>query len=307
LDHAVTPAKRLAAALDRIPELVGPRHVRPLPGGLSNHNYQVTMSHGRYVARLSTGGEVLTIDRAAECHNAAAAAAAGAGPRVIACDAEQALLVTQWLDGRTLESADLMDDAVLARVVAACRRLHAGPQFVGDFDVFAFQRRYLSFVRQRRISLPAGHREFVPVMSRIAAALAANPQPPVPCHNDLVAENLIDDGMRVWIIDYEYAANNDPCFELGNLWVQAGLPADRLTDIVARYYGSADPCLVARTRLYGVAASYSWALWAFLQHDVSDITFDFWSLGQRFYDRALADIEETELPQLLVEAQQGGN
>jgi thiamine kinase-like enzyme len=278
-----------------------------LPGGLSNRNYQVTTSHGAYVARLSSGSEVLAIDRAAECHNAAAAADAGAGPRVIACDPEQALLVTQWLDGRTLQSADLTDDAVLARVVAACRRLHAGPQFVGNFDMFAVQRRYLSLVRQRRIRLPPGHREFVPVMSRIEAALAANPQPPVPCHNDLVAENLIDDGTRAWIIDYEYAANNDPCFELGNLWAQAGLPADRLTDLVASYYGWPDPCLLARTRLFGVVASYSWALWAFIQNDVSDINFDFSCLGLRLYGRAAAEIEGTALPQLLAEAQQGGN
>ena len=45
--------------------------------------------------------------------------------------------------------------------------------------------------------------------------------PTVPCNNDLLAANFIDDGDRIWIIDFEYAGNNDPCFELGNIWSES--------------------------------------------------------------------------------------
>ena len=47
----------------------------------------------------------------------------------------------------------------------------------------------------------------------------------MPCHNDLLAANMIDDGDRLWLIDYEYSGNNDPCFELGNIWSEANLAA----------------------------------------------------------------------------------
>jgi thiamine kinase-like enzyme len=76
--------------------------------------------------------------------------------------------------------------------------------------------------------MPAGYPDFSGHASRVAAALASRPQPTVPCHNDLLAANMIDDGQRLWFIDFEYAGNNDPYFELGNLWAEADLGLDRL-------------------------------------------------------------------------------
>ena len=58
----------------------------------------------------------------------------------------------------------------------------------------------------------------MPQVERIADALAVRREPTVPCNNDLLAANFIDDGDRLWVIDYEYGGNNDPCFELGNIW-----------------------------------------------------------------------------------------
>ena len=55
----------------------------------------------------------------------------------------------------------------------------------------------------------------------------------MPCHNDLLAANVIDDGEKIWLIDYEYSGNNDPCFELGNLWAECGLSTDALAALVA--------------------------------------------------------------------------
>ena len=67
-----------------------------------------------------------------------------------------------------------------------------------------------------------GYRERLPAIPRIEAALAAHPLPTVPCHNDLLAENYLDDGERLWIVDYEYSGNNDPTFELGNTCQELG-------------------------------------------------------------------------------------
>ncbi len=54
----------------------------------------------------------------------------------------------------------------------------------------------------------------------------------MPCNNDLLAANFIDDGARLWLIDYEYSGNNDPCFELGNIAAETGMDADALASLV---------------------------------------------------------------------------
>ncbi len=114
----------------------------------------------------------------------------------------------------------------------------------------------------------------------------------MPCHNDLLAENLLDDGERVRIIDYEYAGNNDPCFELGNIWSEATLPAPLLDVLVTAYFGRPRPVQVARARLFGLVAKYGWTLWASIQDGSSPLDFDFWSWGMQKYDRAVAEFDE---------------
>ena len=115
---------------------------------------------------------------------------------------------------------------------APAAQLHAGPRFVNDFDMFEIQQGYLRIVFERGFRLPPRYLEFAGPVERIRAALAVRPQPTVPCHNDLLAANIMDAGDRLWFIDYEYAGNNDPCFELGNIWSEANLAPDALVDLV---------------------------------------------------------------------------
>ena len=96
------------------------------------------------------------------------------------------------------------------RVAEALRQLHAGPRFRDDFDMFRTTERYLRVVDERAITIPTGYRSRLDRLPRIEAALAVQPLATVPCHNDLLAENYLDDGERLWLVDYEYSGNNDP-------------------------------------------------------------------------------------------------
>ena len=93
----------------------------------------------------------------------------------------------------------------------------------------------------------------LPKVDEICSALTVQSPTTVPCHNDLLAENLIDDGDRLWLIDYEYSGNNDPCFELGNIWSEADLTLDQLDELVGHYYGTPSQSLIARARLLGAS------------------------------------------------------
>ena len=135
------------------------------------------------------------------------------------------VLVVAWVEGRTLQPDDLRDEGTLVRAADVCRMLHGGPRFDGDFDMFGLQRRYLSLVQERGFRLPPRYSELMPEVDRIAEALAVRQEATVPCNNDLLAANFIDDGDRLWVIDYEYSGNNDECFELGNIWSESHLSA----------------------------------------------------------------------------------
>jgi len=103
----------------------------------------------------------------------------------------------------------------------------------------------------------------------------------------------------LFIVDYEYSGNNDPCFELGNIWSEANLTLEQLEALLEAYDGAVHRHLVARARLWGLMSKYGWTLWASIQSSVSDIDFDFWSWGIEKYDRAVAEFDDPAFERLL--------
>jgi thiamine kinase-like enzyme len=295
----------LVALFDRVPSLAGsPRSVQRLDGGLTNRNYKVSTPGGTFVARVfSRGAELLAINRDDEYRNTATAAAAGAAAPVIEYRPEDGVLVIGYIEGRTFTNADLSAPGNIARVARACRRLHAAQPFGNDFNMFDVQRRYLALVLARRFRLPAGYAGLMPRFDAIRRALAVHPAALVPCNNDLLAGNFIDDGDRIWLIDYEYSGNNDPCFELGNIWSECGLDLDGLAELVSEYYGRALRNKIARARLLGLAAKYGWTLWGSIQASTSPLDFDFWSWAMERYEAAADAMTGPDFSRLLDEAQ----
>lgn len=295
---------RLYAALADLPCLAGePRSIEALEGGLTNVNFKVTTPERIAVVRLSsTDGDLLAIDRDAEHTNSQRAAECGVAPTVLDYLPDHHALVIEWIEGHTLTPDDLRDEHTLAQAAAVCRRLHAGPRFVGEFDMFAVQRRYLSIVQDRRFRLPARYLDLLPNVDRIADALAVRRDETVPCNNDLLAANFIDDSQRLWIIDYEYAGNNDACFELGNIWSESTLSLEHLELLVDSYYGTHLRHKVARARLLGLMSKYGWTLWASIQDAQSPLDFDFWSWGMEKYERAVEEFDHPDFDRLLDEA-----
>ena len=267
----------LERLLDGIPILTGPgRPVTPRPGGLTNTNYRVRTDGGLdVVVRVSapeTG--LLGVDRHAEHVNTLAAAAAGVGAPVLDYLEGRGVMVVGFLPGRTWGDTDVA--ANLTRFARALHRLHAGPSFVGRFDMVALRRRYLDIVHEHGFRMPAGYAALEPSAERVEQVLALSPEPLVSCHNDLLAANVLDDGGDLRIIDYEYSGMNEPSFELGNAMAEARLGEEALTEVCTAYYGRHDDALVARAELWGWLARYGWTLWGMIQDGTSAIEFDFW-------------------------------
>jgi thiamine kinase-like enzyme len=295
----------LDALFDRTASLAArPRTVHELPGGLTNRNYRVTTPDGTFVARISSGGsELLAIDRDFEYRNSVTAAAAGAGAPVIEYRPQDNVLVIGYIEGRTFGNADVAADGNIPRIAEACRRLHTGGRFGNDFNMFDIQRRYRSVARSRGFRVPAGYDDLMPQFDAAAAALSARDPGTVPCNNDLLAANFIDDGDRIWLIDYEYSGNNDACFELGNIWAECRLSADALAELVTAYYGRPRRSRMARARLLGLVGKYGWTLWGAIQNAASPLDFDFWSWAVERFEGAAAGFTADDFGCLLEDVQ----
>jgi thiamine kinase-like enzyme len=294
----------LEAVLEAVVQLRNPDSVEPLPGGLTNTNYKVLAGGDAYVVRISDkDAGLLAIDRVNELHNTLSAAEAGIGPAVVAALPELHALVLEFLDGRTLTPDDLRAGDRLALVAGACRRLHGARRFLADFDMFEIQQRYLALVQERGFRLPDRYLDFEPQVRAIEAAFRIRKAPTVPCNNDLLAENFIDVGGELKLIDYEYSGNNDACFELGNIWSESNLELHQLDELCEHYFGGHLRNKVARARLWGLVAKYGWMLWASIQDGMSPLDFDFWSWGLEKYDRALAEFDGPDFDWLLREVQ----
>jgi len=296
----------VATALDAVECLRGrERQVEKLPGGLTNVNLKVTTPDDTVVVRIpQPGSELLLIDRRTEHLNSRVAASVGVGAPVVEYVEDPGLLVVRFVEGTTFTDDDLRRGENVTRVAAACQKLHAGPLFVNDFDMFEVQRTYLRTVRERGFRLPARYEEYDDKLEQIKRALAAKPTISVPCNNDLLAGNFIDDGTKLWLIDYEYSGNNDACFELGNLWSEPNLSTEQLEELMEAYDGRLLRHRVARTRLWALVAKYGWTLWGSIQNSVSDIDYDFWSWAMEKYERAMEEFDGPDFEPLLAQAAQ---
>ena len=294
----------LEEVLEAVPELRNAQSVEPLTGGLTNTNYKVTSSAGCFVVRISgKDTSLLAIDRENEVHNTVAAAEIGVGAPFVAALREHDALVLGFLEGEVMDAGKLRRGDRLEAVAHACRRLHGGRRFLHDFDMFEIQPRYLEIVRERGFRLPDRYEDFEPQIRELERAMRVRPEQTVPCNNDLLAENFIDVGGEMRLIDYEYSGNNEPSFELGNVWSESNLSLEQLDELVAHYYGKPLRNKVARARLWGLMSKYGWTLWGSIQAGISDLDFDFWGWAMEKYDRAVAELDGPEFEQLLLDVQ----
>ena len=131
----------------------------------------------------------------------------------------------------------------------------------------------------------------------------------MPCHNDLLAGNLLacrrTGGEEVRIVDYEYSGNNDPCFELGNIWSEATLPESCSTCSSPPTSAGERPDQVARARLFALMSQYGWTLWASIMDGSSRWTSTSGSGAMQKYERAVATFDGPDLESLLDAAAAG--
>ena len=157
-------------------------------------------------------------------------------------------------------------------------------------------------VDEHDIRIPDGYRDRLDTVAGMERALDLRALPSVPCHNDLLAENYIEDGRLLRIVDYEYSGNGDPCFELGNTAQECGFDEWLREELCRAYFGRADSALLARMNLFALMSDVGWTLWGAIQAKVSAIEYDFWGYACERWDRAESVFDSDAFPRWLKEA-----
>jgi len=291
--------------VNKIPEWDGKEVViTPLSGGLTNSNFKVTVNDVPYFVRVpGASTDLLAINRDNEVHNSKAAFVAGVGPKVLHHLPEYQVMVLEFINGKTMSKDSLNEPGMPSRMAEAIKKLNDGPRFLQDFNMFRLTEYYLSLCKERDIKIPDGYLERIPTIERIENAMNVNPLQPVPCNNDLLAENYIDDGKQLWLIDYEYSGNNDPTFELGNTCQEMQFNDEQIAEVCAAYFGEAKPNMIARMKLNMIMSDVGWGLWAAIQAKISTIEFDFWGWAIERWGRAVEKMDAAEFEGWLKDVQ----
>ena len=293
------PEQEFGERFNKIALLKARTSIKELSGGLTNRNFLIETPADKYVARVSSNSsDFLSIDRGSELINTTIAGKGGVGAEVLDYIPGEGLLLISYISGKTYGADDVA--ANLPRIATSLRNLHALEPFDHEFNMFNTQSNYLKIVKEQGFRVPDGYVDFEPMVAQIKKAFEVLFEGLVPCNNDLLPGNFIDDGKKIWLIDYEYSGNNDACFEIGNVWAEAFQPIEALEELVSAYYGAHRPDKVARAWLWALMAKYGWTLWASIQDSVSEIEFDFWEWGMSKYDLARSEFTSEYFKKALV-------
>jgi thiamine kinase-like enzyme len=250
---------------------------QPLTGGITNQNFTVEDRGCRYVVRVGSDILVHGVVRANELAASRAAHLAGLSPGVV--HAEPGILVLDFVEGRTFTPEDVRNPANLERLVDMVRRCHHDiPQYLRGpgamFWVFHVVRDYAHTLREAN----SRHAALLPNLLQRAARLeaAVGPIEVVFGHNDLLAANFIDDGKRLWLVDWEYAGFNSPLFDLGGLASNSELSPEQSEQALSLYFGKpVDDELRRRAAAMTAGSLLRETMWSMVSEIHSTVDFDY--------------------------------
>jgi thiamine kinase-like enzyme len=204
-----------------------------LHGGFSNHAWRVDVPGGPWYARLNAAdGQSLGVDRASECALLTATGSAGLAPELLACEPANRLLVTRYVVARPWRPEEAASTPNLERIAGMLRRLHELPVPAGVARMdWPGQARHLAM----GLAEAPGDAEIHRIAGEVFAQLEARQFVPSLCHNDLHHLNILDDGARLWLVDWEYGGLGDPLFDLAGFVSMNGLEPCLVETFVCAY------------------------------------------------------------------------
>jgi thiamine kinase-like enzyme len=258
--------------------------IQKIGNGLTNENYRVDLGPASYFVRCSRPeNRLLGSILAREWQVAQIASEANLSPQALFYSPDDMVMISEFIHARPI---NLQDPAVFPPFCSLVRKLHAlAKEFPNHFDPFVCIEQYIQAASEVHADIPAIFWEEVqPRLCQIQFFII---RPAAPCHLDLYSQNVLDDGRRLFLIDWEYSAMGDPLFDL------ATLPsADFLSDVQMQYllsvYLERSPTSIEMHDFFcmRILADIRWGLWSFLQEKISPIDAPYAKWGNAFFQEA---------------------
>ncbi len=271
-------------------------------GGLTNRNYKFNTPKGSFVLRLAGEGTGDYIDRSAEFHNASIASRAGVNAEIVHFNVDDGAMICRYIeDSVTMDREKFRDLDAVRRTGHAFRKLHdCGEKFKGEFELFQQIDQYLGVVNDLGAEVPEGYEAVQKDAEKVRAALSKHTLPNAPCHCDPMVENCIDTGEQMYVIDFEYAGNNDPMWDLGDLSVEGAFNDEQDHVLLASYFGHEPADFdVGRMVMYKAMCDLLWTLWGVVQHANDNPADDFWAYAVERLERCKKLMATDDFPKHL--------
>ena len=267
--------------------------VNPINDGITNINYEVIVDKKSFFLSIpSSNSELLDIDYKNKYYNNKICGEINISPKVTHFIESENLLVTEFINSKHSSLDMFQSFNEIERLVKNIKCLHNAKPFLKDFNMFDRISSYQNILK--RYCLPQKLNRYVNKIKSLEDKLYLQNNKLVPCHNDLLPENIINKDNQIFIIDFDYSGNNDPCFELGNLSVEMEYDDDQINRLVKSYYGKINQSIVSRVNLQGIVSDIMWSLWSYVQAEKSAIDFDYNSHGTYRLERAINKIDSKE-------------
>jgi len=259
----------------------------PISGGLTNQNLLIETSSGeKFVARLpGENTELFGIDRQREYEISRAAWKIGIAPEPIAFLVDREILVTRFVEAESIDIADTLSIQLVAKLL---KQLHSAPAVSGEFHLPTVINDYIATAKKYKVVHPPQLSEALDISGKIIDACALHPRAFVPCHNDLIAANFLQNKDQIYLLDWEYGGMGDPYVDLGNCAANFCMDDSTCFMFVEAYLGKKpSENDIAQLHLLRVLSDLREALWSYVQVGVSSLDVDFHAYGIKHLDRFL--------------------
>ena len=265
--------------------------VNQINSGITNINFEVTVGKKSFFLSMPDS-KLLNIDYKNKYYNNKICGEINISPRVTHFIESENLLVTEFVKSEVSSLVMYQSSKEIEQLVKNIKLLHNAKPFLKNFNMFS-QISYFQNILKRD-HLPKKLLKYVNKIKTLKQKLDLPSDKLVPCHNDLLAENIMNKDNQILIVDFDYSGNNDPCFELGNLSVEMKYDDEQINKLVKSYYGEINENIISRVNLQGVVSDIGWSLWSYVQVKNSNLNFDYSSHAIFRLERAIKKMESKE-------------
>ena len=272
-------------------------------GSFTNRSYKISSPLGEHFLRVVGDGEAATLDRRIERHNLGIVEKAGLTAETLYFDLNEGLMLSRFLTGARMLTGPILnaDAGSLYRAGKSLRRLHdCSPQFLGNFEVSGHVEGCLAEIHRLGAVPPPGFVGSYLATKEIRDTLTRIGWRPAPCHIDPLAENFLDSGEKVYIVDFEYSATYDPMWDLGDFAVEAELGPVQEHALLRSYFDGEPPQPEwARMVMYKVLADLYWSLVGMVHFANKNPVEDWWAYSTNRFARGKRLMEDDTFKQHL--------